>query len=117
MSNEALKNLVIDQVKLKKLARKQKWTEREYNIWEDADVVHKNIKIFFNTSQFPSLRFCGPHTKPHGVRGLSKYYHIIFDTKLGQDTCEISQIPCVCVKYTPMLDKHWVTSFPPRDQP
>ena len=45
----------------------------EYHVQEDADVAHKYTKMFLNTNQFPSFTFCGPHTKPHGVRGLSKH--------------------------------------------
>ena len=39
---------------------------------EDADIAHTYVKMIFNTKQFTPLPFCGPHTKPHGVRGLSK---------------------------------------------
>ena len=48
----------------------------EYNVQNDADVEHKDVKMFCNKTQFPSLPLCGPNTKPHGIRGLSKYYHM-----------------------------------------
>ena len=43
-------------------------------MYENAGVAQKDIKMFCDTTQFPSLQFCGPHTKPHGVRGLSNPY-------------------------------------------
>ena len=80
----------------------------EYNVQNDADVAHKYVKIFFNKNQFPSLPFCGPHTKPHGVRGLSKHYHMRFDTKLGHGICAIHRIPCTYAACKSMLDKPWI---------
>ena len=47
-------------------------------------------------TQFNSLSFCGPHTKPHGVRGSRKHNHCRLDPKLGHGTCAIFQIPCAC---------------------
>ena len=67
--------------------------------------MHKNVRIFYDTNLFPSFQFCVPHTNPHEVRGLSKQYNIIFDTKLGHGTCEILQIPCTCDECTSMLYK------------
>ena len=66
-----------------KKASKLKCKETEYRVHNDADVAHKDVKIFFNTNHFPSFPFCVPHTKPHSVRGLSNNYHIPFDPKLG----------------------------------
>ena len=51
--------------------------------------------------------------KPHGVRGLSKHYHIQFNTKLGH---EILQIISAWDKCTYMLDKPWVTGLTPQQQ-
>ena len=65
----------------------------------------KYIKMVCNTNQFLSFPFCGPHTKKHGVRGLSKHYCMMFDPKLGHGVCSIGRIPCVCNEYTYMLDK------------
>ena len=73
LSTAARKHGVIDKCKYRKQASKRKWTEREYHVQNYADVVHKDVKIFCNTNQIPSLPFCGPHTKAHGVRGLSKH--------------------------------------------
>ena len=64
----------------------------EYHVQNDADVAHKDVKLFCNTNQFPSLPFCVPHTKPHGVRVLSKHYHMLFDTKLRHVICTIYPI-------------------------
>ena len=62
----------------------------------DADVLLKDVKMVFDTNQFSSLKFCGPHTNPHGVRRLNKNFYMLFDTKLGHGLCVICQIPCAC---------------------
>ena len=68
--------------------------------------------MYFDTNQLPSLPFCGPLTKPHGERGLSKHHHLRFDTKLGHGICAILRIPCVCVGCTSLLDKPWIYGKP-----
>ena len=65
----------------------------------------KDVKMYCNTNQFPASTFCGPHSKPHGARGLSKHYHFRFDLKLAMGECAIQRIPCACVACTPMLEK------------
>ena len=90
----------------------RKWTEREYHVQDNADVEHKDVKMYCNTNQFPTLVFCGPHSKPHGARGLLKHYHLRFDPKLGMGKCAIRRIPCVCVACTSMLDKPWISGIP-----
>ena len=91
---------------------KKKWTERKYHVQDNADVSQKYVRMYFNTKQFPALQFCGPHSKPHGARGLSKHYHLRFDTKLGNGVCAIFRMPCACVACTSMLDKPWVSGIP-----
>ena len=54
----------------------RKWTERKYHVQDNADVELKDLKMYCNTNQFPTLPFCGPHSKPHGARGLGKHYHL-----------------------------------------
>ena len=61
----------------------------------------------FDTTQFPELSFFSPHAKPHGVRGLSKHYHLRLDPKLDNVKSEIRQIPCACISCTTMLDNTW----------
>ena len=73
--------------------------------------------MFCNTNQFPSLPFCGPHTKPHGVRGLSKHYHRLFDPKQVHVICAMRRITCACYEFTSMLDKSWITGLAPKQQP
>ena len=63
---------------------------------KNEDVDNKHAKIYCTNNQFPELEFCGPHNKPHGARGLIKYYHMHFDTKLGHGTCEMNLISCSC---------------------
>ena len=72
--------------------------------------------MFLNKNQFPSLTFCGTHTKPNGVRGFSKHCDMRFDTKLGHGTCTIGHIPCTCAEFISMLDKHWIHGFTPQQQ-
>ena len=103
------KHGVIDQGKDIKRACKIKWTEREYHVQDNADVAHKDVKIYCDTNQFPALPLCGSHPKPHGARGLSKHYHILFDPNLGHGICEICRITCACVVYTSMLDQPWIS--------
>ena len=70
LEGEHRKNGVIDQGKPRKIIMNRKWTEREYHVQDNADVEHKDVKMYCNTNQFSTLPFCGPHSKPHGARGL-----------------------------------------------
>ena len=65
--------------------------------------------MYCNTNQFPELLFCGPHSKHHGVRGISKHYHLCFYPKIGNGVCAIRRIPCANVACTSMLDKPWIS--------
>ena len=60
-----------------------KWTDRQYHVQDNVDVAHKYVRMYCNKNQFSALPFCGPNSKPHGTRGLSKHYHLHFDPKLG----------------------------------
>ena len=116
LSKEHRKHGVIDQWKYRKISSKIKWTDREYHVQDNADVSHKNVKIYCDTNHLPELPCCGPHTKPHGARGLSNHYHLSFDTKLGHGIFEIRRIPCDCVGCTSMLDKPWIYGIPSKKQ-
>ena len=70
------------------------------------------MKNYCNKNQFPALTFVGPYSKPHGARGLSKHYHLRFDTKLGDGVFEIRRIPCDYVACTSILDKPWISGIP-----
>ena len=83
LEGEHRKNGVIDQGKLRKRYMNRKWTEMKYHIQDNADIELKDLKMYCNTSQFPTLPFCVPHYKPHGARGVGKHYHLSFDPKLG----------------------------------
>ena len=91
---------------------KRKCTDRHYHVQDNADVEHQYVSMYCNTKQFPALPFCGPYSKPHGARGLGKYYHMCFDTKLGMGKCAIRRILCACVACKSMLDKHWISGIP-----
>ena len=90
----------------------RKWTERKYHVQDNAEVEHKDVKMYCNTNQFPGLSFCGPHSKPHGARGFSRHYHFRFDPKLGMGIGAIIRIPCYFVSCTSMLDKPWISGIP-----
>ena len=77
-----------------------KYIDIQYHVQYNADFAHQDVRIYFNTNQFPALNFCGPHSKPHGARGLSKHYHLRFDPKLGNGVCATRRIPCACVACT-----------------
>ena len=94
----------------------RKWTDRQYHVQDNADVENKYVKIYCKKSQFPALPFCGPHSKPHGARGLGKNYHFRFDTKLGNGLCTIRGIPYDRVAFTSILDKHWIYDAPSDEQ-
>ena len=93
-----------------------KWTERQYRVQDDSDVAHQDVIMYCNKNKFPALPFCGPHSKPHGARALSKHYHLRFDPKLGNGVCSIRLIPCACVACTSMLDKPWISGIPSYEQ-
>ena len=89
----------------------RKLTERKYYVQDNAAVELKDVKMYCNTNQLLALPFCGPYSKPHVVRGLSKHFHLCFDPKLGMILCTIRCIPCAGVACTPMLDKPWIYSI------
>ena len=88
-----------------------KYTERKYHVQDNAEVELKDMKMYCNKNQFPASPFCGPHSKPHGARGMGKHYHLRFDPKLGMGECAICRIPCACVACTSMLYKPWVSGI------
>ena len=94
----------------------RKWTNRQYHVQDNDDVAHQDARMYCNTNQFPALPFCGPHSKPHGARGMSKHYNLRFDPKLGNGVCAIRHIPCACVACTSMLDKSWISGIPSDEQ-
>ena len=99
MEGEHRQNGAIDQGKPRKRFMK-KFAERKYHVQDNASVELKDVKIYCNTNQFTTLPFCGPHSKPHGARGVSKHYHLRFDPKLGMGKYAIHRIPCACVACT-----------------
>ena len=64
------------------------------------------------------MLFCGPHEKPHGVRGLSKNYHLQLDPKFGHGSkCTIQRITCDCISCTTILDKSLAYKVDPKKYP
>ena len=85
---------------IKKQFMERKWAKRKYHVQDNAAVELKDVKMYCNTNQFPQLSFSGLHSKPRGARGLSKCYHLLFDSKLGMGVCSIFRIPFTCVAFT-----------------
>ena len=100
MSKDNRKHGPIDQRKYRKIACKIKWIDREYHVQDKDDVTDKEVKIYCDTNQSPELTFCGPHPRPHGKRGLSKHYHLLFEPKIDNGVCAIHRIPWDCVVCT-----------------
>ena len=90
----------------------QKWTDRQYRVQDNDAVSHKYVKTYCNTNKFPALTFCGPHSKPHCAGGLSKYYHLLSDPKLGNGACAILRISCSCATCKSMMEKPCISGIP-----
>ena len=90
----------------------RKWTDIQYHVQDNAAVAQKDVRIYCNKNQLPSLPFFGLHSKPHGARGFIKHYHFRFDPKLGNGVYENCLITCACVACTSMLDKPCVYGIP-----
>ena len=69
--------------KKEKRSSKIKWTDIKYRVQDNADVSHKDVKMYCDTNQFLALPFHGPHPNPYRARGLDKHYNLHFDPKLG----------------------------------
>ena len=67
--------------------------------------------MYCNTNRFTVFTFCGPNSKHHGARGMSKHYHLRFDPKIGNNVYTIRRIPCACVTCTSILDKIWISGI------
>ena len=112
ISKEHRKHGVINQENIEKISSKIKWTDREYNVQDNADVAYKDMKMYCDTNQFLKLPFFGSHPKTHGARRFSRHYRLCFDTKLDYGKCEIRRNPCSCVAHTSMFDKPWIYVIP-----
>ena len=89
-----------------------KWTDIKYHVQDNEDVAHQDVRMYCNPNKLPELPFYGPHSKPRGARGLSKYYNLRFDPKLGNGVCSIIGIPYAFVACTSILDKPWISGIP-----
>ena len=50
LSKDLRKHGITDQGKYRKISSKRKWTYREYHIQDNADVSHKEVKMYFYTN-------------------------------------------------------------------
>ena len=112
MTKEHRKNGVFDQCKIKRRFMERKCTDSQYHVQDNPDVAHQDVRMYCNTNKFPSLTFCGPHSKPHGARVFSKHSRFFLNPKLGNGVCAICRIPCACVACTSILDKPWISGIP-----
>ena len=96
---------------------KWNWNEHGYHVKDNSDFGHSGVKMSCNSTQFSELKFCGPHTKPYGVSGLSNNDHFSLDDKLVQGICEIQQIQCAHVACKAMLYKLCSTGVSNTEQP
>ena len=100
LEEENRQNGAIDQGKPRKRFMERKWTERKYHVQDNVAVELKYVKMYYNTNKFPELPFCGPHSKPHGARGMSKHYNLSFDTKTRYGgMCNFMYTVCLCCMY------------------
>ena len=90
--------------------------KQRYHVQDNSDLAHKDVRIYCDTNQFPTLQLCGPNPKPPGARGLIKHYHLRFYPKLGYGICATHRIPCACVACTSMLDKPWISGISSKKQ-
>ena len=65
--------------------------------------------MWYNTVY--TIEIFGPHTKPHGARGLSKHGHMWFYLKIGHNIWKECQISCACPECNYMLYKPWIPGF------
>ena len=110
-------HILIDCRKYMKQDSKCKHKKREYHIQDRKYIQHKCKKNLCSSMQFHELLFCGPHAKPHGVRGLSKHDHLLLDPKLGNGKFVVIHIPCACICCTNMLAKPCVIGSEHNSQP
>ena len=107
LSDQHIKNVVIDQGQHIKCSSKSKCTERDYPVQDIKCVPLVSVKMSCATTKFPEFPFCGPHVKPHGLQGLRKHYHLRLDTEFGHGKCPIWRIPCACVSFTNIIYNLW----------
>ena len=112
LSREHHKNGVIDQGKYTKIPNEIKWTDREYNVQDNADVAQKYVKMYCNITNSQHYHFVVQITNLMAWGGLSENYHLSFDTKIGNGICEVRRITCACVVCTSILDKPWISGIP-----
>ena len=63
-------------------------------------MAQEGIKMFCDTTGFPSFTFCSVCKKPHGVQGMRKHYHMCLDPKLGRgDILSVMNTQCVFCEY------------------
>ena len=72
--------------------------------------------MFCDMAQFTELKFCGPHTKPHGIHALGNNYYVRFDHNLGDGKCNMCCIPCAYIYFITILDHIWIPGMEPNLQ-
>ena len=108
LSDQKCAHWLIDHRTYRKLSSRHKWTDCEYHVQDKKYLQHKSVNMSCASMQLNALLFCGPHAKPHGVRGSSKHYILRLEPKWGDGKCAIRRIACAYKACTNMLDKTWV---------
>ena len=98
---------LLGHVKYIKRASKRKWNNHEY-------ASHIPVKISCATTQLPELSFYVPFANTHGVRGLSKHYHLQLDPNLVYVKCAIRKVTCAFLSCKTMLDNPWAYKVDPK---
>ena len=80
----------------RKKGQVKNWTNRKYHVQNNEDVEQQDAQMYCDTTQCTKFLFISPHKKPHGLRRLSKNYHVRFYTKTGHVICAIHHITCTC---------------------
>ena len=68
-------------------------------------MTYKTVKMYLTKTKFPVLSFCGLHTKPCGLHGLSKHFRFCLYHKLVHVNCTKLQIYVAYVVCTNMFYK------------
>ena len=80
-------------------------------------MFHTNMQHVMSNNLVSCITIFLLHVKPHGVRGLSKKYHLDLDPKLDNGKFAIQRIPCEFVASTNMSGMACVPSVDCTKQP
>ena len=79
--------------------------------------MHKDLKMGWLTKLFPNIKIAKGKIKIRGSSTVLSHYHYCMDPCLVRGKCAMRQIPCACIECTIQLEKQWVHSVSPNEQP